>query len=174
MYPSTRDFQDIISKNILPNSPVCWDDIAAAEDIFGHNIGALKGKTVHTPGTRWQSGWWYTSCNQTTSWWCYIVYWHHVHQKDAFLHHQVPSFSFWNSWVHLKSPNFNCQVCPNAHFGNIQMTWTKGHHHQSRPWIWATCGRRTGCSIHLFCTKWPHSRHQEIHTYHQRSCSQLL
>lgn len=51
MYPSTRDFQDIISKNILPNSPVCWDDIAAAEDIFGHNIGALKGKTVHTPGT---------------------------------------------------------------------------------------------------------------------------
>jgi hypothetical protein len=50
MYPCTRDFQDIISENLLPNCPIRRDDIIAADDIFGCNIGALKGKTVHTPG----------------------------------------------------------------------------------------------------------------------------
>jgi hypothetical protein len=51
MYPSSKQFQDIIANNLLPNSPVRRDDITAAEDIFGCNIGALKGKTVHSPGT---------------------------------------------------------------------------------------------------------------------------
>jgi hypothetical protein len=50
MYSCTRDFQDIISWNLLPNSPIRRDDIVASEDIFGQNIGALKGKSVHTQG----------------------------------------------------------------------------------------------------------------------------
>jgi hypothetical protein len=33
---------------MLPNCPVTRSDIRAAEDIFGPNLGALKGKTVRT------------------------------------------------------------------------------------------------------------------------------
>ena len=45
--PSTRTFLSIVEKNLLPNCPVTCDDIIAAEHIFGPDLGALKGKTVH-------------------------------------------------------------------------------------------------------------------------------
>jgi hypothetical protein len=44
--PSTRTYLDIVSKNLFPNCPVTRADIVAAEDIFGPNLGSLKGKTV--------------------------------------------------------------------------------------------------------------------------------
>ncbi len=44
--PSTRRFLAIIDKNELPNCPITRNDIVAAEDIFGPNLGSLKGKTV--------------------------------------------------------------------------------------------------------------------------------
>jgi hypothetical protein len=50
MFPGMREFQMITANNLLPNCPVRRADIIAAEDIFGSNIGALKGKTVHRSG----------------------------------------------------------------------------------------------------------------------------
>jgi hypothetical protein len=45
-YPSTRDFMKLVDNNLIPNCPIGWGDILAAEDIFGPNVHALKGKTV--------------------------------------------------------------------------------------------------------------------------------
>ena len=39
----------------LKNCPIWKANIQAAEDIFGPNLGALKGKTVHQPETHVQS-----------------------------------------------------------------------------------------------------------------------
>ncbi len=55
MHPSKQDNLWIADRHLLPNSPVQRVDIKAAEDIFGCNIGFLKGKTVahgsdHVPG----------------------------------------------------------------------------------------------------------------------------
>lgn len=47
--PSTRDFIRMVSTNSLPNCPITVDDIRAAEDIFGPNLGSLIGKTTRTP-----------------------------------------------------------------------------------------------------------------------------
>jgi hypothetical protein len=44
--PSTKDFLRIVARNQLPNCPITQDDILAAEDIFGPDIGSLKGKTA--------------------------------------------------------------------------------------------------------------------------------
>jgi hypothetical protein len=44
--PSTRQFKSILQRHQLPNCPVNLGDVAAAEDIFGPDIGSLKGKTV--------------------------------------------------------------------------------------------------------------------------------
>ena len=44
--PSTRDYVKIVEGGMLHNCPVSRADIAAAEDIFGPNLGSLKGKTV--------------------------------------------------------------------------------------------------------------------------------
>jgi hypothetical protein len=44
--PSTQQFLNIVNKNLLPNCPIQHRDILAAEDIFGPDIGSLKGKTV--------------------------------------------------------------------------------------------------------------------------------
>jgi hypothetical protein len=46
--PSTRSFSSIVEKNLLPNYPVTRRDIAMAEDIFGPDLGSLKGKAVRS------------------------------------------------------------------------------------------------------------------------------
>ncbi len=48
--PSTRDFAKIVESNLLPNCPVSVRDIMIADNIFGPNIGSLKGKTVRRKG----------------------------------------------------------------------------------------------------------------------------
>jgi hypothetical protein len=45
-HPSTRSYLHIIENNLLPNCPVTREDVIAAEDIFGPNLGSLKGKTT--------------------------------------------------------------------------------------------------------------------------------
>jgi hypothetical protein len=44
--PLLNDFKSIIRMNIIGNNPVTTEDINIAEQIFGSDIGALKGKTV--------------------------------------------------------------------------------------------------------------------------------
>ena len=44
--PTTRAFIDFIKNNLLANCPVNRRDVLRAEQIFGPDIGALKGKTV--------------------------------------------------------------------------------------------------------------------------------
>jgi hypothetical protein len=48
--PSTRDFVKIVEGGMLRNCPISRADIVAAEDIFGPNLGSLKGKTVRRKG----------------------------------------------------------------------------------------------------------------------------
>lgn len=48
--PSEKDFTRILESNMLPNCPITKQDVLAARDIFGPDVGALKGKTVrHAP-----------------------------------------------------------------------------------------------------------------------------
>jgi hypothetical protein len=42
----------LVENGLINNCPVTIDDIAVAEDIFGPDIHALKGKTVRTKPTR--------------------------------------------------------------------------------------------------------------------------
>ena len=44
--PTTRAFIYFIENNLLPNCPVNRKDVLRAEQIFGPDIGSLKGKTV--------------------------------------------------------------------------------------------------------------------------------
>ena len=44
--PTTRSFIHFLDNNLLPNCPVNRKDVLRAEQIFGPNIGSLKGKTV--------------------------------------------------------------------------------------------------------------------------------
>jgi hypothetical protein len=44
--PSTRDYVKIVKGGMLANCPVSCADIKVAEDIFGPNLGSLKGKTI--------------------------------------------------------------------------------------------------------------------------------
>jgi hypothetical protein len=46
--PSTRTYSRIVQKQQLRNCPVTNEDILAAEDIFGPNVGSLKGKTTRS------------------------------------------------------------------------------------------------------------------------------
>jgi hypothetical protein len=46
--PSTRSYLHIIDNNLLPNCPVMREDILAAEDILGPNLGSLRGKTTQS------------------------------------------------------------------------------------------------------------------------------
>jgi hypothetical protein len=58
MYPGVCEYMDIVDKNIIQNLPVTHDDIWAAEDIFGPNLGSLKGKTVSQPSVQqWMEFW---------------------------------------------------------------------------------------------------------------------
>jgi hypothetical protein len=44
--PSYKDFMRIVNDRLLINCPVTKADVLAAKDIFGHDVGSLKGKTV--------------------------------------------------------------------------------------------------------------------------------
>ncbi len=44
--PNEQDFIKILSTNLIPNCPITKQNIAAARDIFGPDIGSLKGKTT--------------------------------------------------------------------------------------------------------------------------------
>eukprot|EP00957_Ditylum_brightwellii_P001410 110690-Ditylum_brightwellii.AAC.1 len=44
--PSLKSHLDIVDNNCLLNCPVTREDIIAAENIFGLEVGFLKGKTV--------------------------------------------------------------------------------------------------------------------------------
>jgi hypothetical protein len=48
--PSTRGYLLIVETSQLPNCPIGCKDIAAAEEIFGPDLGTLKGKTVQRGG----------------------------------------------------------------------------------------------------------------------------
>ena len=44
--PSLKDFLRIVDNNQLINCPVTRRDVLAADDMFGPDLGSLKGKTV--------------------------------------------------------------------------------------------------------------------------------
>jgi hypothetical protein len=44
--PATRDYIHIVKEGLLPNCPVNEEDVIRAEDIFGPEVGCLKGKTT--------------------------------------------------------------------------------------------------------------------------------
>jgi len=46
--PSIRDFKAIIRMNAIQNCPVTTEDIEIAEQVYGKDIGSLKGKTVRS------------------------------------------------------------------------------------------------------------------------------
>ena len=48
MQPGSRELMDVSIKH-LANCPITQQDVLAADDIFGPNLGSLKGKTVHRP-----------------------------------------------------------------------------------------------------------------------------
>ena len=50
--PGTRFFMNAVDKHLIPNCPITRKDILAAEDIFGPDVGILKGKTVRRNGPR--------------------------------------------------------------------------------------------------------------------------
>ena len=52
MFPGTQAYAKIADHNLIPNCPVTRADIIAAENIYGPNINALKGKTVKRPGVQ--------------------------------------------------------------------------------------------------------------------------
>jgi hypothetical protein len=47
MHPPSRGFMNIVIRNFIRNCPVDCHHIQAADDIYGTNVGALKGKTPH-------------------------------------------------------------------------------------------------------------------------------
>jgi len=51
MFPGDRAYDKIVNNNQLANCPMKRCDIAAAEQLFGKNIGSLKGKTAYRQGT---------------------------------------------------------------------------------------------------------------------------
>jgi Reverse transcriptase (RNA-dependent DNA polymerase)/Zinc knuckle len=49
-YPSNQDMIELVKNNILINCPITVNDIHNAEEIFGPNLAALKGKSVRRGG----------------------------------------------------------------------------------------------------------------------------
>jgi len=47
--PSTEDYRKYVEGNMIPNCNVTRQDILRAEDIFGPNLGSVKGKTTRQP-----------------------------------------------------------------------------------------------------------------------------
>jgi hypothetical protein len=45
-FPSNQDFKKMVEGNQLVNCPITTKDIINAENIFGRNVGCLKGKTT--------------------------------------------------------------------------------------------------------------------------------
>jgi hypothetical protein len=50
MFPGVCEYTKITKSKLIANCPVGRADIMAAEEIFGTNLGALKGKTVYRSG----------------------------------------------------------------------------------------------------------------------------
>ena len=50
--PSLKFSLKIVENNLILNCPITRDDILVAEDIFGPNLGSLKGKTPHRASPR--------------------------------------------------------------------------------------------------------------------------
>ena len=48
--PSFKHFKDIVSSSEIINCPLTQSDVEAAQDIFGENLGCIKGKTTRTKG----------------------------------------------------------------------------------------------------------------------------
>ncbi len=44
--PSKRDFQGMVSGNIIPNCPITWSNISSKGKIFGPDLASMRGKTV--------------------------------------------------------------------------------------------------------------------------------
>ena len=44
--PSIKDFKFLVTNQLINNCPVTLEDIKIAEDVYGKNINALKGKTT--------------------------------------------------------------------------------------------------------------------------------
>jgi hypothetical protein len=49
--PPLRNLLEIIDKNLVVDCPITREDVMAAEDIFGTNLGSLKGKTPRSAST---------------------------------------------------------------------------------------------------------------------------
>jgi hypothetical protein len=50
--PSLKDYKMLVESGLINNCPVTTKDVQVAEDIFGADIHALKGKTTRTKPTR--------------------------------------------------------------------------------------------------------------------------
>ena len=102
--PSTREYMQIVERNLLPNCPITRDDIVAAERIFGPDVGILKGKNCSQRNA---------TCRAVQS--DHSIRTHvtiqrrrhrrryHVHQQTALFRHYVP-----------KHQVFNCRTSPGS------------------------------------------------------------
>ena len=75
--PSTADLKVAIATNAIANNPVVTEDITLAENIFGKDVGTLKGKQVEvtTEG--------FAPYRDTTRDWNYKRLMGTIHQCDA-------------------------------------------------------------------------------------------
>jgi hypothetical protein len=50
--PSLKTFLKVVENNLLMNCPITRNNVVAAEDLFGPNLGSLKGKTTRRTSPR--------------------------------------------------------------------------------------------------------------------------